>query len=141
MKPALVGLALFFGVLLLSVTSTGSEPVKAEPKAEPPKDDSGKIHLLMMRKLENSQKLLEAITQNNQKSVQKLAEDLVQITNEKSWKIMETREYETFTSEFRRAAEQLVRNAKDKNLDGAQLTYLEMTLACFNCHKYMRDQK
>jgi len=31
--------------------------------------------------------------------------------------------------------------AKDKNLEQAKLSYLGMTLCCFNCHTYVRDQR
>ena len=34
---------------------------------------------------------------------------------------------------------QVVKSAKDKNLDGAALTYVELTRTCVKCHKYVRE--
>jgi hypothetical protein len=31
------------------------------------------------------------------------------------------------------------RKAKDKNIDGATLAYLRLTMNCVNCHKYVRQ--
>jgi hypothetical protein len=47
-------------------------------------------------------------------------------------------EYITFTGEFQRLCADLEKNAGDKNLDGATLSYLRLTMSCVNCHKYVR---
>jgi hypothetical protein len=44
-----------------------------------------------------------------------------------------------YSNDFRFNAETLIQNAKDKNLEGAKLAYLGMTLSCFHCHAYVRD--
>ncbi len=135
MKRMIVVLVLVIGVILVSFSVKGEEPKKSS------KDDKQKVRALMMRKLESSQKLLEAITKNDHKGVEKYSDELVQITKEPAWKVFKTEEYDTFSSEFRRTAELLAQSAKDKNYDGASLTYIELTLSCLNCHKYMRDFK
>ena len=38
-------------------------------------------------------------------------------------------------------AETLAAKAKDKNLDGATLAYLDMTLSCVACHNHFRGKK
>ena len=43
------------------------------------------------------------------------------------------------SNEFRRAAETIVQKAKDKNLDGVALAYLDMTMTCIRCHRYVRE--
>jgi hypothetical protein len=43
------------------------------------------------------------------------------------------------SNEFRRIADDLVKSAKDKNLDGAALNYIELTMTCAKCHKYVRE--
>jgi hypothetical protein len=47
--------------------------------------------------------------------------------------------YEVQTNNFRRAAETLIQKAKAKNLDGATLAYVDMTVTCVRCHQYCRD--
>jgi hypothetical protein len=40
---------------------------------------------------------------------------------------------------LRRNAESLIDNCKDRNLDAAALSYVELTLTCVRCHKYVRE--
>jgi hypothetical protein len=42
---------------------------------------------------------------------------------------------------FRRTADTLSKYAKDKNIDGAALTYVELTLSCVKCHKHVRETR
>jgi hypothetical protein len=117
-------------VCIPTLSGHGQEPKKPDPK---------KVKELMRRKLEHAQKVLEGITLNDVKMIAKHADELVEINKQAEWKVLKTPQYEMFSDEFRRTAETLSKNAKDKNLDGASLTYLEMTLNCFNCHRYVRD--
>ncbi len=93
----------------------------------------------MHRKLEYSQKLLEALALNDLDKAAKSAEDLIRVRKEVTWKVVKTREYEIWSDEFERNARSVVKAAKDKNLEEAKLNYLGMTLACFHCHTYVRD--
>lgn len=100
---------------------------------EPRKDDR------MQRKLANSQKVLEGIAIGDFKVIEKHAEELLQISKEAGWKVLKTADYELYSSDFRRHAERLMKNARDKNLDAAALTYVELTLTCVKCHKHVRE--
>jgi hypothetical protein len=42
------------------------------------------------------------------------------------------------TTEFQRYADDLAKNAKQGNIDGATLAYLKLTMNCIQCHKYVR---
>jgi cytochrome c556 len=57
------------------------------------------------------------------------------------WQAFPTEEYLHHTANFRRAAEALIRAAKDRNVDGAALAYVQMTMTCVDCHKYVRQQR
>jgi hypothetical protein len=98
-----------------------------------------KVPELMQRKLANSQKVLEGVATGDFKMIAKHAEELIQISKEAEWKVIKTAQYEVHSNDFRRTAETLVKNAKDKNLDAAALTYVELTLGCVKCHKYVRE--
>lgn len=94
---------------------------------------------LMRKKLEYSQKLLEALTLNDLDKVVAEAGHLIQVRKEAGFRAIKTPEYEMFADDFQRAADAMVKAAKDKNLETAKLHYLGMTLSCFNCHAYVRD--
>jgi len=103
------------------------------------KPEPKKVSELMRRKLENSQKVLEGVALNDFKMIDRHAEELIQISKAAEWRVVKTPQYEIYSTEFRRIAESLVQSAKDKNLDGTALTYVELTLTCVKCHKYVRE--
>lgn len=115
-------------LLLLALASVGGQG--EEPK---------KVSELMRRKLEGSQKVLEGLATNDPKLIAKHAEELIAISKAAEWKVIKTARYELHSNDFRRTAETLMQNAKDKNLDAAALSYVELTLSCLRCHKYVRE--
>jgi hypothetical protein len=101
--------------------------------------DKDKKESLMKKKLTHAQKVLEGITLGNFKKVSVNAEKLLAISKAAEWKADRSAKYEVYSGEFRRQADKLIDKAKDKDLDGATLAYVEMTLTCVKCHKYVRD--
>jgi len=115
-----------------------------EPKQEPRKLNDAltrEVSELMKRKLENSQKILEGIAVNDFDKIGKHARELTLISKQVEWRVLKTPEYEVFSNEFARNAGDLVQKARDKNIDGAALAYVELTLTCVKCHKYVRETR
>ncbi len=106
---------------------------------EPKKDD--KLHDLMQRKLTASQKVLEGIALGDFDKIGKQADELIAVSKQTEWRVLKTPQFELHSNDFRRVAENLAKNAQDKNLDGAALSYVELTLTCVKCHKYVRDTR
>jgi hypothetical protein len=102
-------------------------------------DDTKTLKALMIKKLENSQKVLEGLALGDFEKIAKHAEELILISKAVEFRVHKTPQYELHSNDFRRNAENLVQQAKAKNMDGAALTYLEMTLSCVKCHKHMRE--
>lgn len=115
---------------------SGDDQKPNQPTAKP---DPKKVQELMHKKLENSQKLLEALTLNDLDKAGRHAQELMRIRREASWMIVKSDMYETWSNDFAGSADNIVQAAKDKNLEGAKLNYLSLTLACFHCHTYVRD--
>src|SRR5215831_11457256 len=116
-------------------TSRGDEPDKQEGK------EAKRVSELMRKKLQNSQKVLEGLAVNDFKSISKHAEDLIDLSKQAEWRVFKTPQYETNSNELRRNAENLIKSAKDKNIDAAALAYVELTLTCVRCHKYVREER
>ncbi len=93
---------------------------------------------LMRAKLAHSQKVLEGVATSDFGQIAKHAEELIAISKALEWQVIKTARYQLHSSEFRRSAELLMEQAKDKNLDGAALAYVDLTLNCVKCHKYVR---
>ncbi len=121
---------------LATLVGHGEEPKKDDPKA-----NEKKVKELMHKKLEASQKVLEGLATNDLDKVAKNADELARIRKDVDFRVIPTAEYDLWSDEFTRSVEGISKAAKDKNLEKAKLGYLSMTLACFNCHTYVRDQK
>jgi len=97
------------------------------------------LKALMAKKLQNSQQVLDGLALGDFDRIGKHAEELIRISKAAEFKVLKTPQYEVFSNDFRRNADTLVQMAKGKNLDGAALAYVELTLTCVKCHKYVRE--
>jgi hypothetical protein len=123
----LAGLALAAAVL----AARGQEPKRPPSRAE-----------FMHMKLEYSKKVLEGLTLENFETIVSNAKSLKKLSAAAEWEvptIPNAGEYVIFTTEFQRLTDELVKKARDKNIDGATLAYLRLTMNCVNCHKYVRE--
>ena len=92
----------------------------------------------MRLKLKHSQKLLEGLVTEDFASLKKNAEELKMLSQESNWKVLQTEDYLQQSIEFRRAVDALTKAADKRNLDGAALAYMDVTMKCVTCHKYVR---
>ena len=139
MRKLFIGLAIVAFVVLGFTEfgqTRGQEKVPPEKKKDAPKPDKKAVAALMTRKLEHSQKLLAALVKNELTKAGAEAEELLRIRSEAAWVVHKTETYDMWSKEFAESAKQIVKAVKDKNLDAAKLSYLEMTMTCFNCHTY-----
>ncbi len=118
---------LCFGIVLLM------------PSADLAAPPVNKVGAAMQQKLGHAQKVLESLVREDYDEIDQQAQQLLLISQDASWRVLQTPEYLQHSTEFRRAANAISVAAKDKNIDGAALSYLEMTMMCVNCHKYVRD--
>lgn len=104
-------------------------------------EQPAKLRNFMRRKLEQSKRALEGIVVKDFDMIATSAQEMSLLSLDASWQVLQTPEYFQRSNEFRRTANSLDRKARDKNLDGAALSYIQLTTQCFDCHKYVRDQK
>jgi hypothetical protein len=134
-KLKTVALGLLVALIAFAGSGTGIES-KADEKKDNKKET---VSDLMQKKLKYSQKILEGIALNDFDTIAKYADEVVLVSRDAEWKVVKSPRYELFSDEFRGNAETLIKVAKEKNLDGAALAYVEMTLNCVKCHKYVRE--
>lgn len=97
-----------------------------------------KLQDFMELKLDHSQEVLRGIVTEDFDLVAKHAQELSLLSQAASWRVFQTTEYLQHSSEFRRTADALTEAGRQKNLDAAALKYVDLTLKCVNCHKYVR---
>lgn len=101
-------------------------------------EQPNKVSKFMRAKLGHSQKVLEGLAIDDLELVAKNAQDLSLLSLEAGWQVLQTEDYQQQSREFRRAADALKDAAKKQNLDGAALAYVDVTMKCITCHKYVR---
>jgi hypothetical protein len=100
--------------------------------------DPDKPQAFMRAKLDHSQKLLEGLVMEDFNAINRNAQALSLLSLAASWQVMQTPEYAQQSLEFRRAADAVHQAAEKKNIDAAALAYMDVTIKCVNCHKYVR---
>jgi hypothetical protein len=111
----------------------------AVPWAGSAQKQSNNLGKIMMEKLNNSKMLLEGIALGDFGKISRSADNLIQLSKTAEWFVYKTPRYEVHSNEFRRAAENILQKARDKNLDGVTLAYFELTMGCVRCHQYVRE--
>jgi len=114
--------------------------------AQRDKDEAGKkpagtraAHREFMRKkLDSAQSVLEGLALEDFRLVTKGATELKAASSAAEFNAIKDGHYNAYATKFRRTTEKMERAAREKNLDGATLAYLDMTLSCVECHKYVR---
>jgi len=95
----------------------------------------------MRAKLAHSQNVLEGLTVEDFDLIDKGAQQLSLASDDASWQVLQTEDYARQSADFRRSCDSLRKAAKAKNLDGAALACMEVTMKCVQCHKYVRDER
>ncbi|MDP6556577.1 MAG: hypothetical protein QGG71_18040 [Pirellulaceae bacterium] len=97
------------------------------------------VKAFMRAKLVHSKNVLEGLTTENYDLIAKGSQQLTLLSLDTDWQVLRTSEYTWQSLEFRHTSQSLTDAAQKKNLDGATLTFVELTLKCVQCHKYVRS--
>ena len=94
----------------------------------------------MRDKLELSQRVLEGIATEDYDLIIAKGTRLSAMTKEADWRLFENPDYDQQSLAFRRQVDALVKAGKDKNLEGATLAYVRITMSCIDCHKLVHGK-
>jgi hypothetical protein len=112
----------------------------AAPQAEPPPQGRQDLPLreFMRKKLDASNKVLEGLVLEDAALVKEGAHALTEMSTAEKWRVSNDAMYRQFSGEFRRITQQLEEAAAKENLDQAALQWMDTTLSCIECHRYVR---
>lgn len=140
---AAASLALMCGAV--SLMFGADEPGAAQKESPPaapsqPKEGRTDIPLreFMRAKLQSSNKVLEGLVTDDPALVQKGAEELNTISSAERWRVSNDAMYRQFSGEFRRITQQLADAGEKKNMDQAALKWVDATMSCIECHRFVR---
>jgi hypothetical protein len=123
-------LALACLVLAWSATRAG-QPVQKRTRAE-----------FMREKLNFSKDVLEGLALEQYSTIERGAKALKKLSEAAEWEvptIPNASDYVMMTTDFQRHADELVKQAKAKNIDASTLAYVKLTMSCVQCHKFIRE--
>jgi len=104
----------------------------AESKDQP-------VSFWMQRKLEYSQNILGGLATDDLEKVLKNAQSMRNLSTIEGFVRRQTPGYMTQLKMFEEATDEMIRQAKRDNLDGAALAFTQLTVSCVNCHKRLRE--
>jgi hypothetical protein len=118
-------------VVALAGAAHGSDPPAAQAKTAP--------SLWMKQKVTASQNVLVALAREDYDAIRLNANSMLAVGYLETFARADTPGYHALMGDFEYANKSLVLAAKNKNLDGATVAYLQLTISCVNCHKIVRD--
>ena len=119
-----------------------TSPPKAESKKKAPEEPKNiELANFMRKKLEASAEILEGLTAEDSKLIIKGARALVEMSNAEKWKVRNDVMYRQFSGEFQRSAQSLLEAAEKENFDAAALKWIDTTMKCLECHKFVRGMR
>lgn len=96
---------------------------------------------LMREKLAHSQKILEALMTSNHEQLGRESEALSRLTLDPAWDVLKNVEYGRYSTAFTRATQDLREAAASRNSDAAAISYVSLTLTCYECHRYLKGAR
>jgi hypothetical protein len=125
-RVTIIAVALIGALVVAGIDSAAQTPNKAAP--------------FMRLKLDHAQQLLTAIALEDYDSISRHSQKISLLTEDENWRVFQTVDYRRHSDDFRRSSNAVTEAARKKNLDGALLAYMQMTMQCVQCHKHVRDQ-
>ena len=137
--------------VLMAWTMLGVDPATSQDKSATTKDQQQKKvpdakrdleqTTFMRKKLEASSQILEGLTSEDAKLIIKGAKALVEMSAAEKWQVRNDVMYRQFSGEFQRSAKSLLEAAEKENYDAAALKWIDTTMKCLECHKFVRGTR
>jgi hypothetical protein len=142
-RSSLVACGLLFAALCgLAVVPTNAKDEKnSSPKTES-QDKPGVKKLamkaFMRKKLASSQDIIEGLALEDFDLIEKGAKQLKAMSAAAEVMASNDPIYREHADDFRRVVTKMEKAAREKRIDGATLGFMDMTMNCVECHKYVR---
>jgi len=101
----------------------------------------GAVESLMKAKAGYAHRLLDAVVLGELETARDQAFRLKAVAETADWNVMDTPEYVRESEAFIRATDRLLQSAGSKNPEAVALAYVEVTLSCVHCHRYVSAQR
>lgn len=110
----------------------------AKPKVEKPVNQE--LRAFMRTKLKASNQILEGLALEDTGLIEEGAKTLAEMSSVEKWRVSQDAMYRQFSTEFNRNANKLLEAAKERNIDRAALRWMDTTMSCIECHRFVRNE-
>jgi hypothetical protein len=124
---------------LVVMTFAAALVAKGDDQEQSGKDQP--VSFWMRKKLEYSQSILKGIANADFDKIVESAESMRNLSKVEGFVRGQTPGYRTQLHIFEEWADEIIRQGKKDNLEGAALAFTQLTISCVNCHKQLREQK
>ena len=114
-------------------------PEKDEGSGDKKDDPVGGLHRFMRQKMQASNLILEGLCMDDLQSVADCSKTLLKMPSEAKWRVSNDMMYRRYSTEFVQAVEELQKEAEENDIDGASLAWVNVTMKCLKCHKWVRN--
>lgn len=115
-------------------------PSAQEDGSADKKDEPGQALARFMRqKLQASNLILEGLCTEDLAMVTDGSATLMKMSGEEKWRVSNDIMYRRYSTEFVQAVEELQQEAKDNDMDGTSLAWVNVTMKCLKCHEWVRN--
>lgn len=132
-----LALGLIGVVMVVNAAVSQDKPQKKVPDAKRELEQSQ----FMRKKLEASNQILEGLTSEDSQLIVKGAKLLAEMSTAEKWQVQNNVMYRQFSGEFQRSAKSLLEAAEKGNYDAAALKWIDTTMKCLECHKFVRGTR
>jgi|SRR6478735_7447833 len=98
------------------------------------------VSFWMKKKLDYSQNILAAIATADFDKIVENAEAMRKLSGVEGFIRGRTPGYRTQLHFFEESADEIIRQAKNDNVEGTALAFTQLTVSCVNCHKQLRAE-
>ncbi|MFV0445121.1 MAG: hypothetical protein ACK5Q5_16215 [Planctomycetaceae bacterium] len=127
-------------IALMSRDGSADDVAKPAPKSTPasPADADAQLRTFMRRKLEASSQILEGLTTDDFQLVKDGARRLQEMSTAEKFRVSKDPIYRQFNADFNEITRQLIQAADDGNADRAAMKWMDATINCMDCHRFVR---
>jgi len=114
-------------------------PEKEEGSGDKKDEPVGGLHRFMRQKMQASNLILEGLCMDDMNTVASGAQTLLKMPSEARWRVSNDMMYRRYSTEFVQAVEELQKEAEENDIDGASMAWVNVTMKCLKCHKWVRN--
>jgi hypothetical protein len=122
-------------LMIAAIGGTVAWSESGEAPVENPSENAG----LMRAKLASTQKIVEGLLEKDFDLIIRGSDELLKIEAHATWPAESDQVYNHYRNEMEREVARLAQLGRDRNLDGAQYSYMHLLSTCIGCHSYCRD--